>query len=161
MLTSQRARFHQPVFGVGGDVENCTACRSIAARPVIVPLSTVRGCCLRNSTYTSENPTAAPPRYTSPSRRMMYAISASHNRAADSTSASRTGCRSKVERLMVLRTSPITVCCWRRLGEIGGLRLDFVKQPDVLDGDHGLIGKSPNQLDVVRGEPLRALTRER
>ena len=41
----------------------------------------------------------------------MAAISASHSRAADSTTVSSTGCRSKVERLMTLSTSAVAVCC--------------------------------------------------
>ena len=40
-------------------------------------------------------------------------MSASHNRAADSTSVSSTVCRSKVERLMTLSTSAVAVCCCR------------------------------------------------
>ena len=42
----------------------------------------------------------------------MAAVSASHNRAADSTRVSSTACRSNVERLMTLRTSAVAVCCW-------------------------------------------------
>ena len=38
-------------------------------------------------------------------------MSASHSRAADSTSVSSTACRSKVERLMTLSTSAVAVCC--------------------------------------------------
>ena len=38
-------------------------------------------------------------------------MSASHSRAADSTSVSSTVCRSKVERLMTLSTSAVAVCC--------------------------------------------------
>src|SRR5262245_12830219 len=41
----------------------------------------------------------------------MVARSASHSRAADSTSVSSTVCRSKVERLMTLSTSAVAVCC--------------------------------------------------
>ena len=41
----------------------------------------------------------------------MAAMSASHSRAADSTSVSSTGCRSKVERLITLSTSAVAVCC--------------------------------------------------
>src|ERR1700722_16761638 len=53
----------------------------------------------------------APARYTAPSRLMMKAMSASHSRAAEATSVSRTVRRSKVDRLMVLRTSPTAACC--------------------------------------------------
>ena len=41
----------------------------------------------------------------------MAAMSASHSRAADSTSVSSTVCRSKVERLITLSTSAVAVCC--------------------------------------------------
>ena len=41
----------------------------------------------------------------------MFAISAPHRRAADSTRVSSTVCRSKVERLMTLSTSAVAVCC--------------------------------------------------
>src|SRR6478736_2920805 len=42
---------------------------------------------------------------------MMAPISASHSRAADSTSALSTVWRSKVERLMTLSMSAVAVCC--------------------------------------------------
>src|SRR6516165_6388052 len=42
----------------------------------------------------------------------MFAKSASHNFAADSTKVSKTTCRSKVERLMTLSTSAVARCCW-------------------------------------------------
>src|SRR5262245_35248881 len=41
----------------------------------------------------------------------MAAMSASHNRAAGATRAFSTACRSKVERLITLRTSAVAVCC--------------------------------------------------
>ena len=47
----------------------------------------------------------------SPFWRADGAMSASHSRAADSTSVSSTVCRSKVERLMTLSTSAVAVCC--------------------------------------------------
>src|SRR5262245_15707009 len=45
----------------------------------------------------------------------MHAMSASHSRAADSTSESSTACRSKVDRLITLSTSDVAVCCSRAL----------------------------------------------
>jgi hypothetical protein len=49
-----------------------------------------------------------------PSRgRLTANRSASHNRAANLTSVSSTACRSKLERLMTLSTSPVAVCCSR------------------------------------------------
>ena len=41
------------------------------------------------------------------------AASASQRRAADSTSVSRTACRSNVDRLITFSTSAVAVCCWR------------------------------------------------
>jgi hypothetical protein len=42
---------------------------------------------------------------------MTLAPSASHKRAADSTSVSSTFCRSNAQWLMTLRTSAVAVCC--------------------------------------------------
>ena len=53
----------------------------------------------------------AAPSNTAPLRRAIPAMSAPHNRAADSTSVSSTICRSKVERLMTLSTLAVAVCC--------------------------------------------------
>ena len=61
-------------------------------------------------------------------------MSASHSRAADSTSVSSTVCRSKVERLMTLSTSAVAVCCCSDFAQL-------VEQPRVLDGDDGLGGE--------------------
>src|SRR5262245_54155973 len=43
--------------------------------------------------------------------RVIIVLSASQSRAADSTRVCNTACRSKVERLMVLRTFAVAVCC--------------------------------------------------
>ena len=40
----------------------------------------------------------------------------------------------------------------QRLRKISRFRLDFLEQPYVLDRDHGLVGKGPQQLDVTVGE---------
>ena len=44
-------------------------------------------------------------------RAVLDTVSASQSCAADSTSVSSTALRSKVERLMILRTSAVAVCC--------------------------------------------------
>ena len=75
----------------------------------------------------------------------MAAMSASHSRAADSTSVSSTVCRSNVERLITLSTSAVAVCCCRRFAQL-------VEQPRVLDRDDGLGGEVLNQLDLLVGE---------
>src|SRR5262249_36575059 len=62
----------------------------------------------------------------------MVALSASHSRAADSTSVCRTVCRSKVERLIILSTSAVAVCC------CNDSRSSF-SNPSVLDRYCGLI----------------------
>ena len=41
-----------------------------------------------------------------------------------------------------------------RLFKLAALVLDFVEQPDVLDGDCCLVGKGRNQLDLLVGERL-------
>ena len=71
--------------------------------------------------------------------------SASQSRAADSSSVSSTGCKSKVERLMTLSTSAVAVCCCRLVAQ-------FVEQPGVLDGDDSLVGKGRHQFDLLVGE---------
>jgi hypothetical protein len=43
--------------------------------------------------------------------RKICALSTSHSRAADASSVSRTGLRSNAERLMILSTSAVAVCC--------------------------------------------------
>src|SRR6516165_4263644 len=59
-----------------------------------------------------ENPTLARYWNLPPRSSAMLAFSARHKRAADLTTASNTVCRSKVERLMTLRTSAVARCCW-------------------------------------------------
>src|SRR6516225_8111055 len=39
-----------------------------------------------------------------------------------------------------------------RLRELAALVLDFVEQPHIFDCDHGLVGKSLDQLDLLVGE---------
>src|ERR1700688_4902173 len=50
-------------------------------------------------------------KYSSPFWRVIAAISASHKRAADSTSVSSTACKSKAERLITVSTSSLSFCC--------------------------------------------------
>ena len=45
---------------------------------------------------------------------------------------------------MTPRISLVAVCCSRLL--------EFLEQPDVLDGDHGLVGESFEELDLRRSE---------
>ena len=42
----------------------------------------------------------------------------------------------------------------QRLREIARLRLHLVEQPDILDGDHGLVGEGLQQVDLLVGERL-------
>ena len=46
---------------------------------------------------------------------------------------------------MTPKISLVAVCC-------SNASLSSLKQPHVLDGDHGLIGESFEQLDLRRGE---------
>ena len=78
-------------------------------------------------------------------------MSASHSRAADSTSVSSTACRSKVERLITLSTSAVAVCCCSDSSQL-------VEQARVLDGDDGLGGEVGHQLDLLVGERPHLLT---
>ena len=75
----------------------------------------------------------------------MFAISAPHRRAADSTKVSRTGCRSKVERLMTLSTSAVAVCCCSDTR-------NSLSSHVCLDGDDGLLRKVGDQFDLLVSE---------
>ena len=68
-----------------------------------------------------------------------------------------TGSSSPGELLMTFSTSAVAVCCCSA-SESRASRLHLVEQPDILDGDHGLIGKGLQQLDVmvVKRPGLRA-----
>ena len=56
--------------------------------------------------------------------------------------------------------------CWRRTATCAGLRSraratllrDLLEQPGVLDGDHGLVGKSSDKFDLFCGERARCST---
>ena len=50
--------------------------------------------------------------------------------------------------LITFSTSAVAVCAVPSRAS----RLHLVEQPRVLDRDHGLIGESPQQLDVMIGE---------
>ena len=41
-----------------------------------------------------------------------------------------------------------------RFRELMALVLDLVEQPDVLDGDHGLVGEGGEQFDLLVGKGL-------
>ena len=66
-------------------------------------------------------------------------------RAALSSIASNTGFSSPGDLLMTLSTSEVAVCCFSNLAQ-------FVEQPRVLDGDHGLVSECGDQLDLLVGE---------
>ena len=52
---------------------------------------------------------------------------------------------------MTRSISLVAVCCSKGFSKIAITRLQFFKQPDVLDGDHGLIGEGFEQLDLRPG----------
>ena len=56
---------------------------------------------------------------------------------------------------MILRTSPTAVCCCRDSLRSLVRCLNFVEQPHILDGDHGLVGEGLQQLNVMVGERAR------
>ena len=47
---------------------------------------------------------------------------------------------------MISRTSDVAVCCSSDSVRSGVLGLHLVEQPDVLDGDHGLVSEGLKQL---------------
>ena len=59
----------------------------------------------------------------------------------NSTSVCSTVCRSKVERLMTLRTSAVAVCCCSDFAQLVACAPHLLEQPHVLDRDHGLVGE--------------------
>ena len=79
-------------------------------------------------------------------------ISASHSRAADSTSVSQH--RLQIERRAADDLEHVSGggLLLQRFAQIIGALLHFVEQPRLLDGDDGLIGESLQQFDVVIGE---------
>ena len=66
-------------------------------------------------------------------------------RAALSATASSTGWISVGELAMTPKISLVAVCC-------SNDSVEFLEQPHVLDGDHGLVGEGFEQLDLRRGE---------
>ena len=58
---------------------------------------------------------------------------------------SSTACKLNVERLMILSTSAVAVCCWSD-------SRSSLSRPDVLDGYHGLARETLHQFDLVVGE---------
>src|SRR5436190_23918814 len=81
----------------------------------------------------------------------MLPLSASHRRAADSTSVWSTDFRSKVDRLITLSTSAVAV--WlQRFAQL-------VEQARVLDGDDGLGGEVAQQIDLFVGESKHLLAK--
>ena len=62
---------------------------------------------------------------------------------------SKTGWRSKAERLMTFRIVAVAVCCCERFGELGGARLHLLEQPRILDRDDGLVGEGLDELDLL------------
>ena len=68
-----------------------------------------------------------------------------HSRAALYARASSTGWRSVGELAITRRTSLVAVCCSSASSEL-------LKQTDVLNRDHRLIGEGFEQFDLRRGE---------
>ena len=90
----------------------------------------------------------------SPSKRKMRRIVASHSRAALSAMVSKTGWTSVGELLIDPQDLAGRGLLLQRLGEIAVARLQLREQPDVLDGDDGLVGEGLQQLDLlVRERP--------
>ena len=62
---------------------------------------------------------------------------------------SSTGCSASGERLMTFSTSDVAVWNCKDSREVVGARLHLFEQPDIADGDHGLIGKGLQQGDLL------------
>ena len=71
---------------------------------------------------------------------------------ADSVSVVSTDFRSNAERLMTFSTSAVAVCCCSDSLKIVGAFAQFLEQPRVLDGDHGLLGEILDQRDLLVGK---------
>jgi hypothetical protein len=50
---------------------------------------------------------------------------------------------------MTLSTSAVAVCCCSDFLEIACARLYLLEQPRILDRDHGLVGKSPDESELL------------
>ena len=89
-----------------------------------------------------------------PSKRKTLPLTASHNRAALSAIASKTGWRSVGELEMTRRISAVAVCCSSASVSVAVPGLELLEQPHVLDGDHRLVSEGLDQLDLLVGERL-------
>src|SRR5262245_52850818 len=83
----------------------------------------------------------------------MNPCSAAQSFVAFSIRVSRTGWRSKVERLMIFSTSAVAVCCCSDFAQL-------VEQADVFDGDNDLIGKARQERDLLVREGANFLTKD-
>ena len=72
-----------------------------------------------------------------------------------STNVFSTGCRSKVERLITLRTSAVAVCCCSEFRQVFRFCLDLLEQPDVFNGDHRLVSECRDQINLLWVEGFR------
>ena len=70
-----------------------------------------------------------------------------HDGLQDRLNIGRRGCN----HLEDVGASGLVGQCFRK---VAGLGLHFVEQPDVLDGDDGLVGKGGDQFDLLVGERL-------
>ena len=82
----------------------------------------------------------------------MPAMSALHSRAADSISVSSTGLQIERRTADDLQHVGGGGLLLQRFAEIVGALAQFVEQPRVLDGDHGLLGEIADQLDLLVGK---------
>ena len=61
---------------------------------------------------------------------------------------------------MTLSTSAVAVCCCSDSLRSSVRCLHFVEQADVLDRDHGLVGESGDEIDLLLREWLDPLPRQ-
>jgi hypothetical protein len=96
----------------------------------------------------------------SPARRAIADISASHSRAADSTSNIEH--RLQIERRSADHLEYIRCCglLLQGLAQILGSLMKFFEQSNILDRNHRLVGECGDEIDLLLAERLHALAGE-
>ena len=118
------------------------AFRSSKARPVAVPRSGSTGTSLHEvHEFGREAVEHGSGRNTPSFCRVIVALSASHSRAADSTSVCEHGIEIEGRAADDLEHLGGGGLLLQQFGEIVGALAQFVEQPGVLDGDNGLRGE--------------------
>ena len=91
-------------------------------------------------------------RKSSPSRRFMSPNWAPQMRVAFSSMLWNTGSKSPADRLITLKHFGRRRLLLQRFGKLARSCLHLLEQPHIADGDHGLVGKSLQQADLLVAE---------